>query len=141
MLKDILVKTKTQMHQFTVLLMRILHTIFGSNFYLSIFFSLISFPPRGDTQPPVSPHHPVYWISSQTSELRLRLPLHQEQRAAGLHLRCVTDVGTHFVFFFSDTLVPWKGTHSSSFSKCCWCRPHYRWQLYAKMQNKATKHL
>lgn len=42
---------------------------------------------RGNTQPPVSAHHPVDRFSSQTAELRLRLPLHQEQRAAGLHLR------------------------------------------------------
>ena len=51
------------------------------------FFSLMSLSSRGNAQPPVAPHHPVHRISSQTSELRLRLSLHQEQRAAWLHLR------------------------------------------------------
>lgn len=48
------------------------------------FFSLLN---SGNAQSPLSPHHPVDGVSPQTAELRLRLPLHQEPRAAGLHLR------------------------------------------------------
>lgn len=44
----------------------------------------------GNAQPPLSPHHPVDGLSPQTAELRLRLPLHQEPGAAGLHLRWPT---------------------------------------------------
>lgn len=49
-----------------------------------LFFFLLN---SGNAQSPLSPHHPVDGVSPQTAELRLRLPLHQEPRAAGLHLR------------------------------------------------------